>query len=131
LGQNKIIALTFPVHTTNLFQALDLVFVGSLKHLKATAAAEFGDDSVNDQIMKMIQADEQTATSGTIRGSFDKVGMILDTTTRPFKVRIDEGIKRESPGFQVIRERNVSIGGLSRRRQMQRFGIINSEFVPA
>jgi hypothetical protein len=80
--------------------------------------------------MKMIQAYEQTATSGTIRGSFRKVGMISHTTTRPFKIRIDEDIMRQSPGFQVGWERNVSIDDLSRRRQMQRFGIINSEFLP-
>jgi hypothetical protein len=59
--------LTFPAHTTHLFQALDLVFFGSLKHLKVTAAGEFGDDSVDEQISKMIQVDEQTGTSGTIR----------------------------------------------------------------
>jgi hypothetical protein len=57
--------------------------------------------------------------------------MILDTTTRPFKIRIDEDIMRQSPGFQAVWERNVSIDDLSRRRQMQRFGIINSEFLSA
>jgi hypothetical protein len=29
LGENNIIALTFPAHTTNLFQNLDLVFFDS------------------------------------------------------------------------------------------------------
>jgi hypothetical protein len=131
LGENKVIALTFPAHTTNLFQAPDLVFFGSLRHLKATAAGEFGDNSVNEQITKMIQAPEQTATSGTIKGSFRRAGMIPDTTTRPLKIRIDEEIMRQSPGFLAIWERNVSIDDLSRRRQVQRFGIINSQFLPA
>jgi hypothetical protein len=72
LGENNIIALTFPAHTTNSFQTLDLVFFGSLKHLKATAAGEFWDDSANDHITKLIQAYEQTATSSTIRGSEDQ-----------------------------------------------------------
>jgi hypothetical protein len=91
--------LTFPAHTTNFFQILNLVFFDSLKHLKATAAREFDDDSVNEQIMKMIQADEQTAISGTIRRSFRKAVMIPDTTTRPFKIVIDEDIMRQSPSF--------------------------------
>jgi hypothetical protein len=81
--------------------------------------------------MIMIQADEQTATSGTIRGSFRKAGMIPDITTIPFKIRIDNSIMKQSPGFQAAWERNVLINDLSRRRQMQRFGIINSEFLPA
>jgi hypothetical protein len=67
LGENNIIAMTFPAHTTHLFQTLDLVFFGSLKHLKATATGEFGDDSVNNHLTKLIQAYEQTATSTTIR----------------------------------------------------------------
>jgi hypothetical protein len=123
--------LTFPAHTINLVLTLDLVFFGSLEHLKSTAAGKFGDDSVNEQITKMIQAYEQTATSGTIRGPFRKAGMIPNTTTRPFKIRIDEEIMRQSPCFQAVWERNVSIDDLSRRRQMQGFGIINSEFPPA
>jgi hypothetical protein len=72
-GENDILAITFPDHTTNLFQALDLVFFGTHKRLKGTAEGEFGDESVNDQITKLIQAYEQTATSATsptLRGSF-------------------------------------------------------------
>jgi hypothetical protein len=123
--------LTFPVHPTNLFQALNLVFFGNLKHLKATAAWEFGDDSDNEQIAKMIQTYEQTAASGIVIRSFCKAKMIPDTTTRPFKIRADEDIMRQSPGFQAVWERNVLIDDLSRGRHMQRFGIINSEFLSA
>jgi hypothetical protein len=131
LGENNIIALIFPAHTKNRFQALDLVFFGSLKHLKETAAGEFGDDSANDHITKLIQADEQTATSSTIRGSFRKAEMIADTITRPYKIMVDEPIMKEIPGFQAAWEQNVSVEDLSRRRQMQRFAIIDAEFLPA
>jgi hypothetical protein len=81
LSENNVIALTFPAHITNLFEALDLVFFGSLKHLKATASGEFGDDSVNNHLTKLIQAYEQTATSSTIRGLFRRAGITPDTTT--------------------------------------------------
>jgi hypothetical protein len=43
----NIIPNTFPAHTTNLFQALDRVFFGALKKLKAIAVGELNDDSVN------------------------------------------------------------------------------------
>jgi hypothetical protein len=131
LSENNTIALTVPDHTTNLFQVLDLVFFRSLKHLKAMAAGEFGDDSANDHITKLIQVYQQTATSSTIRRSFRRAGMIPDTTTRRYKMMVDEAIMRESPGFQTVWEGNVSVEDLSRRRQMQRFGIINAEFLPA
>jgi hypothetical protein len=41
LGCNKIMAIVFPTHTTNIFQALDLVFFGVLKKIKQTATGEF------------------------------------------------------------------------------------------
>jgi hypothetical protein len=68
LGENKILAVVFPTHTTNIFQALDLVFFGAMKKLKATVLGEFGEDSMDDQILKLLQAYEQTATSMMIRG---------------------------------------------------------------
>jgi hypothetical protein len=74
LGENSILVPTFPAHATNLFQALDLVFFGALKKLKATAIAGLDDKSANEKIMTFIQAHEQTATSATIRGSFRKAG---------------------------------------------------------
>jgi hypothetical protein len=48
-----------------LFQALDLS-LWALTRLKATAVAEFEDESVNGQITKLIQKDEQTARSANI-----------------------------------------------------------------
>jgi hypothetical protein len=69
-----------------LFQALDLVFFGALKKLKATAVGEFEGESVNAQITKLIQAYEQTATSGTIRGAFRKAVLEMNTSMRPFKI---------------------------------------------
>jgi hypothetical protein len=131
LGGNNVIALTFPAHTTNLFQALDLVFFGALKHLKATATNEFHDDGVNNQITKIVQAYEQTARSSTIRRSFRRAGMGMDVTARPFKIHVDEEAVRTAPCVQSVWERDVSLGDLSRRRQMQRFDIINAEFLLA
>jgi hypothetical protein len=118
LGENKIIVLRFQAHITNLFQALDLVLFSSLKHLKAMAADEFGDDSVNDHLTKLIQAYEQTATSSMIRRSFRRAEMTQDTTTRSYRIMVDEATMRESSGFQGVWEGNVSVDASSRRRQM-------------
>jgi hypothetical protein len=113
-----------------LFQALDLVFFGVLKKLKASATGEFDDDSVSAQITKLIQAYEQTATSSTIRGSFRKAEFEHDTATRPFKLRVVEERLRGNRGFHEMWARDVSVESLSARRRAQRFGVINSEFLP-
>jgi hypothetical protein len=90
LGENNILVLTFPAHTKNVFQSLDLVFFGALKKLKATAIAELDDKSANEQITKLLQAYEQTATSATIRGSFQKAGLWLNVTVSPFRIEVEE-----------------------------------------
>jgi hypothetical protein len=130
-GENNIIAMTFPAHSTNLFEALDHVFLSSLKHLKATATGEFGDDFLNDHLPTLIQADEQTTTSSMIRRPFRRTEIITDTPTRPDKIMVDKATMRERPCFQVVWQENMSVDDLSRRRQMQRFDIINSYFLPA
>jgi hypothetical protein len=116
LGENSIIAIIFPAHTTNLFQALDLVFFGVLKKLKASATGEFDDDCVKGQVTKLIRAYEQTATSWTMRESFRKAGFEHDTATRSFKLRVVQERLRENPGFQEMWARHVSVQRLSVRR---------------
>jgi hypothetical protein len=86
LGENRVLAVPFPAHATNIFQPLDLVFFGALKHRKASCKGGFCDGSVNDQLAKLAQAYEQTSTSVTIRGSFRKAGSIPNTSVRPFRL---------------------------------------------
>jgi hypothetical protein len=40
-GRNKIMVIVFPAHTTNIFQALDLVFFSALKKIKQTVTGGF------------------------------------------------------------------------------------------
>jgi hypothetical protein len=70
LCPNNIMAVVFHAHTTNIFQILDLVLFGVLKKIKQTATGEFDERHVREQITKLLQAYEQTATSMTIRASF-------------------------------------------------------------
>jgi hypothetical protein len=127
--ENNILAITFPAQTTKLSQALDLVLFGMLEKLKASAVGEFDDDSVNAHIRELIQADEQTATSSTIRRSFRKAGLEHDITTRPFKLQVIQESVRANPGFREIWAWEVSIAILSHRRRAQRFRIMYSEFL--
>jgi hypothetical protein len=128
-GENHILAITFPAHTTNLFQVLNLLFFGVFKKLKESPIGEFDDDSVNAEISKLIHAYEQTVTSSTRRTSFQQAGFEHDITVRPFKLQVVEERLRENPGFQEISGHEQSIEALSGRRRKQPFGIIKSEFV--
>jgi hypothetical protein len=48
LGENPILAVSFPAHTAIILQATDLVFSSAIKKLKETVPVEFGDESMDD-----------------------------------------------------------------------------------
>jgi hypothetical protein len=73
-----------------------------MKKLKATALGESGDESMEEQILKFLHADEQTATSKTIRGSFRKAGLYPDVGSRTFRVPFDEEKPRNNAEFKKL-----------------------------
>jgi hypothetical protein len=119
----------FPAHTAHLFQALDLVLFGILKTIKKTTHSDFGNDSVRDQITKLLQAYEQILTSFTIRGAFRKVGFTTDVKSKPVRLVFNEEILRENSGFSKIWNFNISVDQLSKRRRSHRFEILNTDFL--
>jgi hypothetical protein len=129
LGENKIFAVVFPDHTTNIFQALDLVFFGAMNKLKATVPGEFGEDSMDEQILKLLQAYEQIATSVTIRGLFRKAGIYSIVESWALKVNFNEEKLHNNARLKELWEHNISIAELSRSRRLQTFRIINAEFL--
>jgi hypothetical protein len=129
LGENQIIALVFPAHTTNLFQALDLVFFGTMKNIKDSLTDEENDSQNDEQIWKLIRAYEQTATSFTIRSCFRKAELTPIIQNFPFKLKFNEDILRQNDGFKELWERNISVEELTRRQRVQRFGVLNDQFL--
>jgi hypothetical protein len=96
----------------NLFGALDLVLVGVLKKLKQTPFGD-GDDetTMNRQISRLIQADEQSATSLTIMRSARKAGLSQDIRVRPFRWQFGDTVLMDSPGFKAMCDRHSPIEG--------------------
>jgi hypothetical protein len=128
LGKNAILAVTFPAHTTNLFQGLDLVLFGVLKKKKQTEELDGDTSPAISQITKLLNAYECAATSSNIRGAFRKAGFLIDTKTNPFRVKFDDSIVRENPGFKELWERNFSLSNISARRRNSPFGFINERY---
>lgn len=130
LGENNVIVLTFPAHTTNIFQPLDLSLFGIFKKAKNTETDSEMQDEVNKSIIKCIQIYEQTATSFNIRGSFRRAGIIqnIKTSQKTVALKIENMIN--NPGFKEIWNLNIKINEISKRRQNQKFGIINIDYLP-
>jgi hypothetical protein len=70
-----------------------------------------------------------SATSITIRASFQKAGLWPDSGTNPFKWQFNQESPRENPGFKEPWERNISVEELSRGIRLQLFGINNKQFL--
>jgi tRNA(Ser,Leu) C12 N-acetylase TAN1 len=119
----------FPAHMTFLYEALDLVLFGSLKTIKKTTHGDFGDDSVQDQITKLLQASEQILTSFTIRVAFKKAGLIAYVSSKPVRLVFNEEILRENLGFSEIWNFNIPVHELSKRRRSHQFGFLNVDFL--
>ena len=129
LDKNNILALVYPSHTSNLFQALDLSFFGALKKNKAYEMETFSDNFLTNSILEVLQAYQKTATDQTIRGSFRLAGIKITYGETPRRVKIDEESIRNNPGFKEIWDKNIPIEAISTRRQKQIFGIINPSFL--
>jgi hypothetical protein len=129
LGDNNIAAITFPSHTTNLFQPLDLSFFGALKQRKDRTEGESAANSVRHQVTKLLRAYEETSSSFNIRGSFFRAGFRYVTVIMPYVLDFDEAGVRENRGFREIWERNYSVEILRRRRSLHQFGLINSDYL--
>jgi hypothetical protein len=58
-----------------------------------------------------------------------EAGTDLNIVIQPFRIRVVRQTPRENPTFKAVRHRNVLFEERSRRRPLQQFEIINSEFV--
>jgi hypothetical protein len=127
LTSNRILAFTFPPHSTNLLQPLDLVLFGLFKRAKLLHEPELPRWSREGQIVLLQETYEKVATCRNIRSSFKKAGVTLNCTRRPYTVRFDEDLVRENVGFQEMWESNFDVMQLTERRRTKRFGALNAD----
>lgn len=90
LAQNKVMVITFPAHTTNIFQILDLVLFCSLKKIKESEESDIDPKHAANFTDRLLHAFEKTMIHQNDRGAFKRGGLIIDTSSNPFKVHFDE-----------------------------------------
>jgi hypothetical protein len=102
LGENRIIARVCRVHTTLLFQALDLVLFDAMENNKGSLVDEPEVASALGQIWKFIRSYEQTATSFMIRSCFRKAELSPNTRTRPFNLECNISSGPPDPLISIL-----------------------------
>lgn len=76
---------------------------------------------------KIIDSYDETMTGKKIRSAFLKAGFVLETNENPIKVKFDEEIVKNNPGYKELEEANIKLSEISERRRNNTYGWINKQ----
>jgi transposase len=128
LSLHQIKVITFPPHTTGIFQMLDLVLFGAFKNYKSRLSKDPSLPVPADHVLRMFKALELAGASSTVRASFSRAGFVYDKAPDgTYILGFDERRIRESSEFQEVWKLNYPLERLSPRRRASRWGFLNSE----
>jgi hypothetical protein len=124
LREERVRIITWPHHTTQIFQKLDTPLFGVLKR-KGQYKLPFDDDLPTATFLLTIyRTFKQTMIEANIWGAFQQAGFEFDVGAEPDLLRFDEEKLRASPAFREIWSLDFSLERPSVRRQNARFGWI-------
>jgi hypothetical protein len=125
LRDARVRVITWPPHTTQIFQELDISLFGVLKR-RGQYKLPFGDDQDTATfLLKTYRTFKQTMVEVNIWGAFQQAGFEFDVSVEPYRLRFEGAKLRASPAFQEIWSLDFPLGRLSARRQNASFGWIN------
>jgi hypothetical protein len=90
-AERGVAVITYPLHTSNLFQVLDLLLFGRLKAAKKYIPRVDADPTDTDHIVKIFKAYELVMTSTTGRDSWKKAGFEYCKLNDAFQLLVNDG----------------------------------------
>jgi hypothetical protein len=101
--------ITFPPHTTQIFQTLDLCLFGVVER-KMEDKLPFVDDNLTVNVIRnAFRALKQTFVPENIRSAFKLLGLEFNITQTPYALFFREDRLRRSHGLQEIWEANYPL----------------------
>ena len=73
-AEQGVVVVTYPPHTSHIFQVLDVLLFGRLKSAKKYLPRNDGAPLQIDHLVRIFKAYEMVTTSSTIRASWVKAG---------------------------------------------------------
>jgi hypothetical protein len=128
LARSWILLISYPLHTSRIFQVLDILFFGRLKVIKKRLLRDlsFGRDLDHD--MRIFRAYELTTTNVTVKSSWEKAGFGFQGRNEKVYLFPHEEKIRESPEFAEVWVIDDPKERLSSRRRQQPWGWPNEHF---
>ena len=99
LTTNNILAITFPPHTSNIFQMLDLTIFGAMKTRMKHVSCKFQFAKEVEHAYRLLRSFEEVTCSGAIRSSFRNAGFIYTRTENGYTLNFDEEKMRSKSVF--------------------------------
>jgi hypothetical protein len=125
LADHLVKVITFPPHTSQIFQCLDLSLFGNLKKRMNYKLPLETDETTAAFIKRIFHAMKQTLVEDNVRSAFVQLGLHYNIEADPYVLRFDEDVLRQSPGFTSLWARDYPYEKLSHRRQNAPFGWVN------
>jgi hypothetical protein len=123
-----VAVIAYPLHTSHLFQVLNLLLFGRLKATQKYIPRADADPTDTDHPLKIFKAYELVTTSTTVRASWKKAGFEYCKLDDTFQLLVNDGKIRDSPEFAEIWRMNFLLEWLSTRRTAQKWGLTNRQF---
>jgi hypothetical protein len=128
LAGHRVKVITFPSHTTHIFQCLDLSLFGHFK-VNDKLLLE-GDEHTAGFIKRIFHLIKQTLVGDNVRNAFIQLDLQYNIEATIYLLYFDEGVLRESPGFTSPWESDYPAEKLSYRRRNSPFGWVNRMMRP-
>jgi hypothetical protein len=125
LARHWVLVLTYPPHTSHIFQVLHVLLFCLVKRFKKY---QIHDDTLPihvDHILRLFRAYEAAMASTILRGAWRQTGFEYENRNTTTYLSIIEGRIRESRNFREIWMFDHHESQLSARRQKQKWGWIN------
>jgi hypothetical protein len=116
LTRHRVLVLTYPPHTSHIFQVLDGLLFSLAKRSKKY---QIRDDTLPihvDHILKLFRADEGAMARTTIQAAWRQTGFEYENRNMTTYLSINEGQIRESRDFREIWMFDYHESQLSARR---------------
>jgi hypothetical protein len=99
LTREHVRVIIFTLHTTHIFQVLDLVLFGALKKRSTRLSTLDEEQQAAAFIIKVYHDFKQTMVEVNIWGAFSAIGFSYDVSHEPYELLFDEEKFRQSGGF--------------------------------
>lgn len=125
-----ILVITYPSHTSHVFQVLDLLLFGVLKINKKHIQKNDSLSPKIDHLFRIFQAYEQSTCSTIIRSSFKRAGFDYVNKGGLNYLQLNRTKIENSENFKEIWNFNYPEEKLTTRRRNQKWGWINKDYFP-